>query len=70
MVRERAGGFTQGDCMTDSELIEAYHDAKCDHEATEAGSCSRVEAFIGLLEAERVLASRMAIKTRLAHPCE
>jgi hypothetical protein len=58
---EDAGVLPKVMCMTDSELIEAYHDAKCDHDAAKAGTCNRVETFIGLLEAERVLASRMEI---------
>jgi hypothetical protein len=65
---EDAGVLPKVICMTDSELIEVYHDAKCDHDASKAGTCNRVETFIELLEAERVLASQMEINERL-RPC-
>ena len=38
--------------MTHSQLIEAYNDAKCAHEATTAGTSGRVQALILLLVAE------------------
>jgi hypothetical protein len=45
--------------MTDSELMDAYRIAKCDHDATKAGTCDRVDAFIRLTVAARVLATRL-----------
>jgi hypothetical protein len=35
-----------------SELIADNNSAKCAHEATTAGTCSRVQAFLRLLVAE------------------
>jgi hypothetical protein len=43
----------------DVELIDAYHSATSDYEAAQAGAGDRLVAFIRLLVAERVLATRL-----------
>ena len=44
---------------TDSELIEAYHNATSDYEAAQSGAGDRLMAFTRLLVAERALTTRL-----------
>jgi hypothetical protein len=44
---------------TDVELIDAYHNATFDYEATQAGVGDRLVAFTRLLATERVLATHL-----------
>jgi hypothetical protein len=45
--------------MTDDELIDAYQGAMITYDATEIGR--RVEVFIDMLVAERVLVTRLGV---------
>src|SRR4029077_10413980 len=44
---------------TDVQLIDAYHSATFDYQASKAGTGARFEAFTRLLVAERVLTTRL-----------
>ena len=51
--------------MTDNELVDAYHAARCSHDASRACSPGRVEAFIHLASAEAALVHRLGAETSL-----
>jgi hypothetical protein len=51
--------------MIDIDLIDAYHNAKCAHNASTAGTCRRVDSFIRFLVAERALAIQPGIDMSL-----
>ena len=54
--------------MNSEELVDAFREATSFYQATEAGTARRVEAFIHMLVAERMLASHSSGSTEYIAP--
>ena len=57
--------------MTDDELIDAYHAARCGYESAKADEHgNRVDAFVQLVSAQMALIGRFETSDYLRHYCE
>jgi hypothetical protein len=57
--------------MTDDELIDAYHTARCGYETAKAdGHGNRVDAFVQLVSAQMALIGRFDKSDYVRHYCE
>jgi len=57
--------------MTDDELIDAYHVARCRYESAKAeGHGNRVDAFIQLISAQMALIGRFETSDYVRNYCE